>query len=186
MIQPQPAQGNEPPAPALWFGKYKGLPPAQVPSDYLAWVLRTCKLTPGLRSTVTAELRSRGQSVPEPPPPKPLPICDRCGAREANLAWHELSGGRRQIRATCAACGGFVKFVAQTPENVALANAVQPSAGLLDALLQAEIDGVELVHRFGRVEPVPYHGASPRLRNLVRQSQHALLRHLLQRKAVPS
>ena len=40
----------------LYFGKYRSLPLLQVPSDYLAWALRTVKLSGGMRQAVAGEL----------------------------------------------------------------------------------------------------------------------------------
>jgi hypothetical protein len=94
------------------------------------------------------------------------------------LAWHGHRDGRRAIRSECAACGNWCGAVPLTPENMQKADAAQPAAGLLDALTLAEDEGVDLVLVGGRVEARPWQGASRKLRELVRQSQHALLRHL--------
>jgi hypothetical protein len=164
--------------PTLPFGKYKGRRLSEVPGSYLAWLLREAKLSTGLRFAVRAELLARGVAVPPAPPPKPLGPCPRCGGHAVLATWYELRDGRRAIRATCSACAAHRGFLPETAENVALADAARPAAPLLDALVQADQEGVELVVTGGRVEPHPYRLASLRLRDLVRQSQHSLLRHL--------
>jgi uncharacterized protein (DUF3820 family) len=40
----------------LPFGKHRGRSPGDVPTDYLNWLLRTCKISPGLRAAVRDEL----------------------------------------------------------------------------------------------------------------------------------
>jgi hypothetical protein len=54
-----PSLGTPNPRPGLPFGKYRGQPLAAVPADYLAWLLRSCELRPGLRANVEAELQAR-------------------------------------------------------------------------------------------------------------------------------
>jgi hypothetical protein len=109
------------------FGKHRGAPLTDVPTSYLAWVMRTCKLSTGLRSAMGEELRSR-PDCPEDLPPEPAantpPSCRGCGGTDLHLTWQPLGGaGGRVIRADCRGCGAFVYFAPQTPENVALADA---------------------------------------------------------------
>lgn len=162
------------------FGKHKGRPLGEVPTGYLRWALAEAKLSAGLRGAVRAELSRRGIGLPPEPGPAPRPRsrCRRCGGYAVVATWHEQRGGRKAIRASCSACGGFRGFLPLTPENVAEADAALSPTGLLDALLLADREGVELVAAAGRVEVRPRERASPRLQELVRQSQHALLRHL--------
>jgi len=48
-------------------------------------------------------------------------VCRRCGLETfPRVEWQEFAGGKRHLRASCAACGGYIKFLPQTPENVAL------------------------------------------------------------------
>ena len=47
--------------------------------------------------------------------------CRRCGVELApRVSWQNCVGGKRHLRANCAVCGGWIKFLAQTPENIAL------------------------------------------------------------------
>lgn len=163
---------------ALPFGKHRGRPPREVPSDYLAWLLRETKLSSGLRAAVAGELRQRGWPVPDEPPPEPSPCCRHCGGTALRRTWHEHAGGARQVRGDCARCGKYVAFLPLTPANVAAADLAQSPAALLDVLTRAEDEGVDLVVQGGRVVPQPWGRASPLLRERIRQAQHALLRHL--------
>ena len=43
----------------LPFGRHKDLPLSDVPSDYLDWLMRSCKLSSGLRLAIGNELRRR-------------------------------------------------------------------------------------------------------------------------------
>ncbi|HTU19234.1 MAG TPA: DUF3820 family protein [Gemmataceae bacterium] len=45
--------------PAIPFGKYKGVPLADVPGDYLAWLSRRRRVGSELRETVEEELSRR-------------------------------------------------------------------------------------------------------------------------------
>jgi uncharacterized protein (DUF3820 family) len=161
----------------LPFGRHRGQAPSAVPSDYLLWLLRKCNPSSGLRSAITDTLRSRGVEV-EAPTPKPPPTCRRCGCLDLVVSWHEIRGGRRAVRADCQRCGRFVGMLSETPDNVAKADAVQPAAPLLDVLTRAEDEGVALVVLASEVHCQPWQRASAELRQLVRQSQHSLLRHL--------
>lgn len=46
--------------------------------------------------------------------------CGHCGGRDLVFRWQEIAGGRKHLRADCAACGRYVKFVAQRPDLIAL------------------------------------------------------------------
>jgi hypothetical protein len=101
---------------------YTGQALRSIPSDYLAWSLRTCKLSTPLRTAVRAELLSRHDCPRLPPEPTPKPLlCPERGSADARLYWQEQASGRKALRADCAQCGSFIKFAAQTKENVALA-----------------------------------------------------------------
>jgi hypothetical protein len=93
---------------ALPFGKYRNQPLVEVPTDYLDWFLRSCKLSGGLRNAVTDELRRRGNEPP-PPPAIEIPSC-RCGAETVFIRWQIDSLGRRHARAECG-CRRFLMFL---------------------------------------------------------------------------
>ena len=95
---------------AIPFGKHRGRPLAEVPTDYLLWLLRVCKLSTGVRAAVTEELARRGQPAPDAPV-KALPSCRRCGHADLQTRWQEMSNGARALRAECRACGSFVGFL---------------------------------------------------------------------------
>jgi hypothetical protein len=44
-------------------------------------------------------------------------------AGEPVLNWQPIAGGRRQIRSHYSLCGCYIKFVRQTPSNIAKADA---------------------------------------------------------------
>jgi hypothetical protein len=100
----------------FWFGKHKDKPLSEVPSDYLDWALRTCKLSTGTRAAVIAELQSRGVTTPAaPPPPRAVRPCPTCGPGAPVLfAWREDSLGRKRVCADCGRCGRWI----DTPPSV--------------------------------------------------------------------
>jgi hypothetical protein len=160
------------------FGKHRGKAPADVPADYLLWLLRACKLSTGLRGAIRSDLIRRGvdpSRLPPQPEAAPPPNCRRCGSPEMRLYWQELGGqGGRTIRADCKRCRQFVAFVPQTPANVARADAARSPAGLLDVLTRADDEGVRLVNVGGRyIAARPR--ASPELEALIRQNNRLLL-----------
>jgi hypothetical protein len=172
--------------PSIPFGRHKGKPLWDVPTGYLAWLVREVRLSTGLRAAVRAALASRPDAprgLPPDLPPRPLPACRHCGSGGPPVVyWHQQGGaGGRVIRADCHRCRRFLTFLPQTPENVAEADAAQPEAGLLDTLVRAQAEGVEIVKRGGRggwLTLLPYGRASADLQELVRQNQHLLLRML--------
>ena len=163
------------------FGKHARRPLADVPRDYLAWVLRTVKLSSGLRAAVAAELVRRGIQAPPPPPPppaeKPLQSCGRCGSVEPpRLSWHEIADGRRQIRRTCPHCETFRGFAQQVPLNVAAADRNASPAPLLDVLTRLDELDIELI---SDGHEVSFTGDGRRrcpadLAELIRQCNHQL------------
>lgn len=52
--------------------------------------------------------------------------CGRCGSDDLARQWQEFADGKRHIRVTCLACEAFVRYAAQTSENVARADAETP------------------------------------------------------------
>jgi hypothetical protein len=48
--------------------------------------------------------------------------CPNCRCDFTTVRWRSRSSGRPQIGARCADCGSWIKWLAQTPENVRLAN----------------------------------------------------------------
>ena len=57
------------------FGKYRGRPLSEVPTDYLKWLLRLSNLSDDLREAVRAELKDRPPEYRKfeiPPLPEPI------------------------------------------------------------------------------------------------------------------
>jgi hypothetical protein len=126
----------------LPFGRHKDQPLDTVPSDYLDWLLRSCKLSSGLRCSVADELRRRNIDVPRPPIAK-VPDCSRCASGMFRVDWMEDRSGRRRIRATCP-CGRYLCFLPLVEPWISCANENASPMALLDALVQLEDLGVEL------------------------------------------
>jgi hypothetical protein len=82
---------------SLPFGKHRGLPLAQIPADYLSWLLGAAKLSTGLRGAVAAELTRRGVSTPPAPPRARMPACWFCGSGRVRFDWLQDTIGRRQL-----------------------------------------------------------------------------------------
>jgi hypothetical protein len=163
---------------ALPFGKHKGIPLDGVPTDYLAWALRECKLSTGLHAAVAGEVARRGGAVPPPPPPPRLRCPDCRSASEPRFTWQQDRRGDKRIRAECGACQKFIAFAPLREPYTLAADALASSRPAVDALLLAEQEGIELASdeasvRFATVQG--YHAASQRLRDLlVRQANHVL------------
>lgn len=161
----------------LPFGKHAGTELSAVPSSYLAWACRECKLSTALRTAVAAELERRGVPVPPPPPPKPAPTC--CGP--IRYLWGEASNARKFIRRECTRCRKWFGAAPLTPENVAQANAAASASPHLDVLVEAEelgirlrSDGVTVGFRSGD----DWARATPQLRDRLRQCRSSLARML--------
>lgn len=62
--------------------------------------------------------------------------CPACGPVRPAVAWKPWASGLgRHLEATCPTCRRYLKYLPQTPENVALVPpAPPPSPGLFDAL----------------------------------------------------
>jgi hypothetical protein len=107
------------------FGRHRGLALRSVPTSYLDWFFRTCKLSTGLRAAIRAELLTRpdGSGYLPPEPVGPPLKCGRCGSRDVRLRWQQAANGEMRIRAECRRCRRFVAFAPLTPGNVASANA---------------------------------------------------------------
>jgi hypothetical protein len=144
--------------------------------------LRTCKLSSGLRVAVRTELLSRpaGPRDLPPEPASPPPKCDRCHSRDIALSWQQLANGAKRIRAECRHCHGFIKFMPETPENVAAADAAASPTALLDVLTRLEEAGVNLDSDGRRVWVRWEDGQRlpSDLRTLIHQCSHSLAKLL--------
>jgi hypothetical protein len=128
----------------LPFGKHKGKPPAEVPGDYLAWLLANVKLSSGLRIAIIDVLRSRGVPV-APLPPPPEPVCPDCGLdTRLFYGWLEASNGERRIQRLCG-CGKPLGFAPHVEPYLSLAERSADPTALLDVLTECEALGIELV-----------------------------------------
>src|SRR5206468_3705505 len=110
----------------------------------------------------------------------------RCGGSALRHVWSEDRQGRRQVRRECACCGTWLGFAPRVPPFTDLADAAASPTPLLDALLLADSEGIQLVSDRRSVRVEPWHKASDRLKDLIRQRQH-LLAQLLgnTRRATP-
>src|SRR5579871_4786201 len=165
------------PAVTLPFGKHKDKLPGEVPTGYLLWMIRECKLSSGLRLDIGDELRRRNVEAPAPPPLKCPPRCKRCPSEDFSVEWQEDRRGRRCLRATCS-CDLFLCFLPLIQPWIDAANEVASPAPLLDALIRLEGLGIDLqsdgktVWFFGDDrQRVP-----PDLHALIRQCSHQLAR----------
>jgi hypothetical protein len=83
----------------MTFGKYQGKPLAEIPADYLCWLLTICRLGHCLRRAIKAELKYRGKEqavVTAPPAHARLPSrpgAQRFRQRRGSSGW-ERNGTR--------------------------------------------------------------------------------------------
>lgn len=126
------------------FGKYKSVPVAAVPSDYLQWLAKVCKLSSGLRQAIAAELQARGATVPEPPAAKPPLPCPHCGESKLAHHWLQTRNNRRQISRTCSRCKASLGFAPQVEPYIAEADSRVKGTELLDVLIEAEALGIRI------------------------------------------
>src|SRR6266508_761495 len=168
---------DQPAGPCLWFGKHKGIPLPDVPTDYLLWALATVKLSSGIWAAAVAELASRGIQPPlrrESPSACWRGPCHRCGDRQVNYRWHEYRNGVRQVRASCARCGQQLGHAPRTSPYTDEADRHASETPTLDVLLLAEQEGVKIVSDGQQVHCEPWGKASEKLKDLVRQCGHQL------------
>jgi hypothetical protein len=94
------------------FGRYRGLPLADLPADYLAWLDALPDLQPRLRAAVSREqARRRGRTHAPPRAQGPMPDGTVCaeivsaGLRSVARRYHPDAGGThdQMIAATAAA-----------------------------------------------------------------------------------
>jgi predicted nucleic-acid-binding Zn-ribbon protein len=57
----------------------------------------------------------------------PAFTCPRCGSLDFRFTWQTFANGTRHVRRTCRRCGRFGGYAAQSPENVAAADAGTPA-----------------------------------------------------------
>jgi hypothetical protein len=113
----------------LPFGKYAGQPIEAVPSHYLDWLLRVCKLSSRLRAVVVGELTRRGNAPTPLAPLRPIQPCRRCGPGAGYTISRQQTRDRRAyLRADCAACGVFLTFPPCVPPYVGMAGRRDGSA----------------------------------------------------------
>jgi hypothetical protein len=68
--------------------------------------------------------------------------CRRCGSTVKRCYWFHFRDGRKQIKLECGTCSTPVKFLAQTPENIARADAGTNPTAALDLLMLLEERGI--------------------------------------------
>src|SRR5262249_42066256 len=125
---------HHPAPPTLPFGRHRGVPLPDVPSSYLSWALRECKLSGRLRGALVAELQRRGVTPPPPPPPRTLPSCRRCPGVAPLLHWLQDSLGRRRIKASCGRCHRSLGFMPAVSPYTDMAFVNSSPTPVLDAL----------------------------------------------------
>jgi hypothetical protein len=160
----------------LPFGKRKGKALGDVPTDYLLWTLRGCKLNTGLRAAVAGELVRRGGAVPPPPPPPRIQCSDCLSASEPRFIWQEDRAGRRR-GAECQGCQRFITFAPTCPPYTTEADRRASPTPVLDALVLAEEEGIGLRSDGEAVTFATPHDRSrapERLRDLLRKANHVL------------
>jgi hypothetical protein len=158
------------------FGKYKHKPMSEVPTSYLLWALRECRLSNGLRNSVANELGKRGVEAPPPPPPRPIPPCRTCPGAGHLCYWMQDRLGRRIIRAECRKCRRLVDHPPCVPPYSTIADATANPTVMLDVLTRLDDLGMRL-HSDGRSAWIggdDYRKVPPDLKALVKQCSHEL------------
>src|SRR5262249_40244015 len=116
------------------------------------------KLSTGLDCAIRAELARRGQPAPPAPPAQPW-RCRGCFATGFRATWVIHRNGHRQIRGECVRCG-WGTYLAQTPDNCALADAGSHPTPLLTFLVALEEAGISVRLADGQLRftpPLPRH-----------------------------
>jgi hypothetical protein len=170
--------------PSLPFGRHKGTPLPDTPTDYLRWLLRTCKLSTGLRAAVAAELQARGIETPPPAPPRPLGTCHAHPQAGVVCRWFEDAIGRRRISAHCRRCGRTTDHPPCVPPYTTEADRHASAAPILDALVRLDALGIELASdgRTVWLQGEDYRRVPPDLQAIVRQCRHQLATMIGNRK----
>jgi hypothetical protein len=161
----------------LYFGRHRGkaVSDPSIDPGYLAWALRTVKLSGAMQTAIAEELTARGCNAPEPPAWVVSP-CHRCGDTDSLGFWMQDRRGLKRIRLECATCSTFLGFPPSRPPFSDLADLGTSKTAALDALLWLEGLGIEprsdgVVVEFGWEE---YLRMPPALRRLVRQCRFTL------------
>jgi hypothetical protein len=82
----------------LHFGKYRGWPIAEVPADYLEWLLDTVEwLKPSQRQALRDELARRRRFRREREDPTPPPVMALPERASLDVAREIIAAGRRQL-----------------------------------------------------------------------------------------
>jgi hypothetical protein len=158
---------------SLPFGRHQGKALAEVPADYLQWLLRSIKLSSGVRGAVAGELTRRGIQAPDPSP-RPEPRCGRHPAAGFRCLWGEDTIARKFIRAECVRCRQSLGIMPKVEPYVSQADANASPAPVLDALLGAEAAGAEIISNGKTAWVSDYRKAPPEVRNAVRQCKAQL------------
>jgi hypothetical protein len=113
----------------LLFGRYRRKPLADVPTEYLAWMLGACKVSSGLRAALAMELAARGQTPPAALAPRRLSTCPCCGPETVACSWMTDRLGRRHVRADCRWCGCGLMLLPSLASYSQMADAAYQDVG---------------------------------------------------------
>src|SRR5262245_39258080 len=139
----KPMNGSEPTMP---FGRYRGRPLVDLPTDYLRWLVRECRgLSAGLRRQATDLLEGRGYPAPAAPARPAAPDrCPHCGGAAIGYGWMEDCRGRRCIRRTCRRCQAGLGFAPLVGPYTTWADQAASATSILDVLTLCEEQGLRL------------------------------------------